>query len=86
MAELLLPGLLARARAATAMPLIAYPNGGDRWDAAARTWVADDGGAYEPAAVAAWRDLGATWLGGCCGTRPADIRALARVIDAGAAA
>ena len=81
-----LPGLLARAQAATAMPLIAYPNGGDRWDAAARTWVADDGGAYEPAAVAAWRDLGATWLGGCCGTLPADIRALARVIDAGTAA
>ena len=77
-----LPGLLARAHAATAMPLIAYPNGGDRWDASARTWVADDGGAFDPALVAAWHDLGATWLGGCCGTLPVDIHALATAVAA----
>jgi homocysteine S-methyltransferase len=71
-----LPGLLAAARDATDRPLIAYPNGGDRWDAAARRWVADDGATYDPAAVASWTTLGATWLGGCCGTRPAEIAAL----------
>jgi homocysteine S-methyltransferase len=71
-----LPALLAAARAATDRPLIAYPNGGDRWDPAARRWVADAGGAYEPATVASWSGLGATWLGGCCGTGPAEIAAL----------
>ena len=77
-----LPALLAAARAATDLPLIAYPNGGDRWDAASRRWVADDGGAYDPAAVASWAALGATWLGGCCGTGPADIAALAARVRA----
>jgi len=72
-----LPALLGAARTATDLPLIAYPNGGERWDAASRRWLADEGGAYDPAAVASWTTLGATWLGGCCGTGPADIEALA---------
>ncbi len=70
------PALLAAARSATNLPLIAYPNGGDRWDAASRRWLADDGAGYDPAAVASWTGLGATWLGGCCGTGPAEISAL----------
>lgn len=74
------PRLLMAARTATAAPLIAYPNGGDRWDPGARRWVAEDGGRYDPIAVATWRDLGATWLGGCCGTGPSEIRALADAI------
>jgi homocysteine S-methyltransferase len=73
-----LPALLAAARAATDRPLIAYPNGGDRWDPSARRWVADAGGAYDPATVASWWVLGATWLGGCCGTGPSEIAALSR--------
>ena len=72
-----LPALLAAARRAPDLPLIAYPNGGERWDPASRRWLADDGGGYDPAEVASWADLGATWLGGCCGTGPADIAALA---------
>jgi homocysteine S-methyltransferase len=73
-----LPGLLAAARDATKRPLVAYPNGGDRWDPVARRWVADGaGGAYDPVEVAGWTDLGATWLGGCCGTQPDDIARLA---------
>jgi homocysteine S-methyltransferase len=73
-----LPALLAAAAEATDRPLIAYPNGGDRWDASKRHWVADGGGAYDPAAVASWTALGATWLGGCCGTGPREIGDLAR--------
>jgi len=64
------------------MPLIAYPNGGDRWDAANRRWLAGDGDGYDPVEVASWAGLGATWLGGCCGTRPADIAALAGQVTA----
>ena len=73
--------LLATAAAVTDLPLLAYPNGGDRWDPAARTWVAgDQDGAFRPAAVAAWAERGASWLGGCCGTGPDDIRALAEAL------
>ena len=76
-----LPGLLAKARDATDRPLVAYPNGGDRWDPVARRWVADGaGGTYEPDEVAGWTALGATWLGGCCGTGPGDIARLASCI------
>lgn len=72
-----MPTLLAAACAATAAPLIAYPNRGRGWDAASRTWLASDDEAFDPAAVAGWTALGATWLGGCCGVGPADIAALA---------
>jgi len=77
-----IPELLAEARAATPIPLIAYPNGGDRWDPASRRWVADAGGRFVPTTVATWTALGATWLGGCCGTGPAEIRALAGALGA----
>jgi homocysteine S-methyltransferase len=67
------------------LPRIAYPNGGDAWDAVSRRWVArDTSGAFDAASVATWTDLGATWLGGCCGTTPAEIAALTATIQRGA--
>ena len=69
--------LLAAAAATTEMPLIAYPNGGDTWDSTARRWVPSDGDAFVPSAAAGWAGLGARWIGGCCGTGPAEIAALA---------
>ncbi len=78
--------LLAAARTATTLPLIAYPNGGDTWDGAGRRWVADDvSGAFDARVAAGWATLGAGWIGGCCGTGPADIAAL-RAAIAGSAA
>ena len=75
------PDLLAVARTATDLPLIAYPNGGDRWDAAVRRWVGDEtGGSYDPGAVAALADDRVGWLGGCCGTGPVEIAALAAAV------
>lgn len=77
------PSLLRRAAAATTLPLIAYPNGGDTWDAAARRWTASDaGGAFDPTTVAGWTSAGATWLGGCCGTGPPEIAGLRAALDA----
>jgi homocysteine S-methyltransferase len=68
-------GLLARSARATERPLIAYPNGGDSWDAASRTWIADEpSGTFDAAAALEWAAQGAGWLGGCCGTGPPDIR------------
>ena len=79
-----LPALLAAARGATERPLIAYPNAGDRWDATTRRWLADPGGGFDPTTVASWVALGATWLGGCCGTGPPEIAALASLVAASA--
>jgi homocysteine S-methyltransferase len=78
-----LPALLAAARTATDHPLIAYPNGGDTWDPSTRRWVATgDSGGFDPAAAAGWTEFGAEWLGGCCGTGPVEISALARALAA----
>jgi homocysteine S-methyltransferase len=75
------PALLAAAGRATTKPLVAYPNDGDTWDAQDRRWIAADArGRFDPAAVASWAGLGAAWLGGCCGTGPADIAALAAAL------
>jgi homocysteine S-methyltransferase len=72
----LVSGLLTAARSATTRPLIAYPNRGDRWDAARRTWRSETAGAWDATVVASWTALGAEWLGGCCGTGPRDIERL----------
>ena len=47
-----------------------------------RTCCSDRAGTWEPAVVASWTALGAAWLGGCCGTRPADIERLAAAVAA----
>ena len=72
--------LLKIARASTDVPLVAYPNRGDTWDPDSRTWRGDRAGSWNAAVVASWRVLGAEWLGGCCGTGPRDIEALAAAI------
>ena len=75
------PALLAAAAAVTSRPLIAYPNGGDTWDPVGRRWLESAPGAgFDPVEVAGWTTLGARWLGGCCGTGPADIAALSTAL------
>ena len=77
-------GLLARlAERGGDLPRIAYPNGGDIWEATTHRWIArDDAGEFDAGAVAGWTGAGATWLGGCCGTGPAEITALAEALAA----
>jgi homocysteine S-methyltransferase len=68
--------LLAAARAVSDVPLLAYPNAGETWDAVAKVWRGD---AHAPTLAdhaAAWGAAGAVMLGGCCRTTPADIAAL----------
>jgi homocysteine S-methyltransferase len=69
------PALLSSARVDT--PLLAYPNLGSAWLAATRIWVADGPRPDLGSAATAWRAAGARVVGGCCGTTPQDIRAIA---------
>ncbi len=73
--------LLETAASATDRPLIAYPNGGDRWDAEARAWVSDGPHGQPLGEAPGWAAAGAKWIGGCCGTGPADIAGLATLLD-----
>ncbi len=68
--------LVRLARVASAKPVLAYPNAGDRWDAAARRWIALPSGHGLSEMAPEWLAAGAQVLGGCCGTGPAEISAL----------
>jgi len=66
--------LVKKIRGATDSPIVVYPNSGEGWDPQSKSWT----GAADPAsfahAAAGWRAAGARLLGGCCRTRPEDIR------------
>jgi homocysteine S-methyltransferase len=68
--------LLASARDAE-VPLIAYPNAGDTWDAVEKVWITSGEHPDLGAASREWRAAGATSVGGCCGVGPVDISAMA---------
>jgi homocysteine S-methyltransferase len=67
------PAAAAAARGA-GRPAVAYPNSGERWDAARRRWA----GEPEPLDAAAWVAAGVRLVGGCCRVGPAVVRGLAR--------
>ena len=63
---------------ATGLPAVAYPNKGGRWDSATRTWEGASG--LEIGLVSSWVAAGTRYVGGCCGTGPEDIAALASAL------
>ncbi|WP_411375798.1 homocysteine S-methyltransferase [Arthrobacter sp. MPF02] len=83
--HLVAPALAALAQA-TETPLLAYPNSGESYDPDTKTWgpaagePAAQGPANLQAGAAAWQELGARIIGGCCRTTPADIAAVAGVL------
>jgi homocysteine S-methyltransferase len=70
------PSLLHRMRAHTDKPLLAYPNSGERYDAATKRWHGTGAGVSFASHACAWYEAGARLIGGCCRTTPADIRAI----------
>jgi homocysteine S-methyltransferase len=70
-----IPALLSSVRGDT--PLLTYPNVGSTWDGVAKSWILDGPRPDFGAAAADWRAAGARIVGGCCGTTPDDIRAIA---------
>lgn len=73
--SLVSPALKALA-SATDLPLIAYPNSGETYDAATMEWR--EGAAFDtsPAPLSSWVSSGACIIGGCCRTTPGDIAGL----------
>ena len=68
--------LIPRIGAASGKPVVAYPNGDGRWDPGRKIWETPAETANLPQLAPEWRRLGATLIGGCCRTRPDDIRAI----------
>ena len=64
---------------ATAKPIVVYPNSGEVWNGHTHCW---EGTATRfTTCVEEWIDAGASWLGGCCRTTPADIRRVRAIVD-----
>lgn len=79
----LVPSLLERARRGTDAVLVAYPNSGELYDAAARTWRG--AAAADPArAIRSWLARGASVVGGCCRTGPDTIARMRAELSAAA--
>jgi homocysteine S-methyltransferase len=68
--------LLRRMGDRTGKPLLAYPNSGEAYDAATKSWHGDAAAVPFAAQALEWYSAGARLIGGCCRTRPADIRAI----------
>lgn len=66
------------AREVTGKPVIVYPNSGEVWDGARRTWIGRP--AWSTDLAPRWVAAGASIIGGCCRVRPGDIAALARAV------
>jgi homocysteine S-methyltransferase len=73
-------GLLTSIEGATSLPIVAYPNSGDRWNAAERRWEPEATCFPWAQAVLRWRAAGARIIGGCCRTTPATIREIAAAL------
>lgn len=69
-------GLLERLRKVTDLPLVVYPNAGETYDPATRTWQPAADRSFPLAAAPAWVAAGARLVGGCCRVGPPAIAAL----------
>lgn len=72
--------LLDRMGPVTGLPLGAYPNAGDVWDASGRRWVPHPRGEAIERLAPAWVGLGARLVGGCCRTGPETVRRIRRAL------
>lgn len=95
--HLVTPALTAL-RESTDKPLVAYPNSGETYDPITKTWGPADqsgitgegpteaGHGAQPRSLAegtaAWREVGARIIGGCCRTTPGDVAAVGRFMSA----
>lgn len=75
-----LDALIGEARLGTGKPVVVYPNSGERWDAATRSWKGRGELAAEEARFGemarGWYAARAQAVGGCCRTGPGHIRAI----------
>jgi homocysteine S-methyltransferase len=65
----------------TGKHIVCYPNRGSFWDPMRKTWTDPPRqDARPPLRPLAWKEAGASLIGGCCGTTPDDIAAAARAL------
>jgi homocysteine S-methyltransferase len=70
--------LVHSASLATSKPVVIYPNSGERWDAAVKTWIGP--AAFSANDVQTWITGGARLVGGCCRVGPAEIKTIRNLV------
>jgi homocysteine S-methyltransferase len=70
----LITGLLSSA--VTSTPYVVYPNSGRKWDATNKVWIGTNEVGFADNLVKEWIELGAQFIGGCCGIGPNEIASL----------
>lgn len=75
--------LMGRARAATDLPLIAYPNSGETYDAGTKSWLESPPTMPWFEGVQGALEAGARIVGGCCRIGPESISELRGEIEGG---
>ena len=70
----LITGLLSSAVSST--PYVVYPNSGRKWDATNKVWIGTNEVGFADNLVKEWIELGAQFIGGCCGIGPNEIASL----------
>ncbi|WP_078412455.1 homocysteine S-methyltransferase [Priestia abyssalis] len=69
--------LIKEMQSHTVKPIIVYPNSGEQYDAVTKTWKgASSKNTYGDNAHQ-WYECGARLIGGCCKTKPEDIKGIA---------
>jgi homocysteine S-methyltransferase len=76
--------LIETARRVSAKPVVVYPNRGAVWDAGRKEWSGPVDAEGIAELVPGWHAAGARLIGGCCGTGPDDIAAIAGALGAAA--
>ncbi|WGW12604.1 homocysteine S-methyltransferase [Saxibacter everestensis] len=69
--------LVAVLRNHTSLPIVAYPNSGELWDAGSQAWLGTAGRQNFDDVGRGLYQAGAAIIGGCCRTTPRDIEAVA---------
>ena len=70
------PELIAELKRGTELPRMVYPNSGEGWDAASRSWTGQTSPQEFGRLARQWYGLGASIVGGCCRIGPAHIAAI----------
>ncbi len=71
-------GLVKLLKANSPKPVLVYPNNGDTYDPVTKKWRKNFHAPSFADLAPQWKQAGATLIGGCCRTTPADIQQIAK--------
>lgn len=73
----IIESLINEVKSQTRKPVIVYPNSGEEYDPASKTWGKGSSADQFTSNIRRWHEAGAQLIGGCCRTAPEDITAIA---------